>query len=62
VSQLFFASGFFQESVSPKPLIIPLELFQICSKICGDIRSIRFATGVNDSGANRKNLQSDIFL
>jgi hypothetical protein len=29
----FFASGFFPESVSPKPLIIPLGTFQIFAKI-----------------------------
>jgi hypothetical protein len=47
----FFASGFFlHESVSPKPLIIPLGPFQIFSKIRGDIRSSRFATGVNETG------------
>ncbi len=38
----FFASGFFLESVSPKPLIILLRLFQIFSKIRGDIHSSRF--------------------
>ncbi len=46
----FFASGFFLETVSPKPLIIPLDPFRIFSKIGGDIRSSRFATGVNDTG------------
>ncbi len=46
----FFASGIFLESVSQKPLIIPLGSFQIFSKILGDIRSSRFATGVNDAG------------
>jgi hypothetical protein len=46
----FFASGFFRESISPKPLIIPLGPFQIFSKIRGDIRSSRFATGVNETG------------
>ncbi len=45
----FFASGFFHESVFPKPLIIPIR---------GDIRSSRFATGVNDTGGKWKNLQS----
>jgi hypothetical protein len=29
----FFASGFFLESVSPKPLIIPIGPFRIFSKI-----------------------------
>ena len=49
-----FASGFFLESVSPKPLIIPLGSFRIFSKIPGDIRSSRFATGVNDTGSKWK--------
>jgi hypothetical protein len=34
------------ESVSPKPLTIPVGPFRIFSKIRGDIRSSRFATGV----------------
>ncbi len=60
-----FASGFFHESVSPKPLSIPLGPFRIFSKIRGDIRSSRlttsftsvvdtsgkFAIGVNDTGS-----------
>jgi hypothetical protein len=54
VSQDFFASGFFHESVSPKLLIIPLGPFQIFSKIRGDIRSSRFATGVVDTGGKWK--------
>ncbi len=41
-------------SVSPKPLSIPLCPFQIFLKICGDIRSSRFATGVNDTGGKCK--------
>ncbi len=55
---------FFHESVSPKPLIIPLGPFQIFSKIRGDIRSYeiifnhffwtplgsRVAAGVVDTG------------
>jgi len=56
-----FASGFFHESVSPKPLSIPVGPFRIFKKIRGDIRSSRlttgikdtsgkFATGVNDTG------------
>jgi hypothetical protein len=49
-----FASGFFHESVSPKPLIIPLGPFQIFSKILGDICSSRFATGVNNAGGKWK--------
>jgi hypothetical protein len=50
----FFASGFFLESVSPKPLIIPSGPFRNFSKIRGDIRSSRFANGVNDTGGNWK--------
>ncbi len=45
-----FASGFFHESVSPKPLSIPLGPFRIFSKIRGDIRSLRLTTGINDTG------------
>jgi hypothetical protein len=61
VSPDFFASGFFHESVSPKPLSIPLGPFRFFSKILGDIRSsmlttaigdngCKFATGINDTG------------
>jgi hypothetical protein len=50
----FFASGFFHGSVSPKPLSIQLGSFRIFSKIRGDIRSSRFATGVNDTGGKCK--------
>jgi hypothetical protein len=50
----FFASGFFLEPVSPKRLIIPSGPFRIFSKIRGDIRSSRFATGVNDTGGKWK--------
>jgi hypothetical protein len=45
-----FASGLFHESVSPKALSIPLGPFRIFSKIRGDIRSSRLATGINDTG------------
>jgi hypothetical protein len=45
----FFASGFFHESVSPQPQSIPLRPYRNFSKIRGDIRSSRFATGVNDT-------------
>ncbi len=34
-----FDFKFFHESVSPKPLSIPLGPFRICSKICGNIGS-----------------------
>jgi hypothetical protein len=44
----------FLESVSPKPLIIPLGPFGIFAKIHRDIRSSRFATGVNDTGGKWK--------
>jgi hypothetical protein len=46
----FFASGFFHQSVFPKPQSIPLGPFQIFSKIRGDIRSSRLTTGVADTG------------
>ncbi len=59
-----FDFWFFHESVSPKPLSIPLGPFRIFSKIHGDIRSsrlppvsttlailvVKFATGVVDTG------------
>ncbi len=48
--EIFFASGSFHESVSPQPQSSPLRPFRIFSKIRGDIRSSRFATGVNDTG------------
>jgi hypothetical protein len=35
-------SGFFLETISPKPLSILLGLFRIFSKIRGDIRSSRW--------------------
>ncbi len=54
----FFATGFFLESVSPKPLTITLGLFRIFSKFRGDIRSSRFATGVNDTGGKWQKLSS----
>jgi hypothetical protein len=57
----FFASGFFDESVSPQPQSIALGPFRIFSKIRRDNRKSRcttginnisgkFATGVNDTG------------
>jgi hypothetical protein len=45
-------SGFLHGSVSPKPLILLLGLFQIFSKIPGDIRSSRCITSVVDAGSN----------
>jgi hypothetical protein len=51
----FSASGFLHGSVSPKPLIIPLGLFQMFSKIRGDIRSWKCTTGINNnSGTSGK--------
>jgi hypothetical protein len=35
----FFTSGFFHESGSPKPLIVPSGRLEFFSKILGDIRS-----------------------
>jgi hypothetical protein len=46
----FFASCFFHESPSSKPLILTLGSFRIFSKIRGDIRKSRCTTGVNDTG------------
>ncbi len=43
----FSTSGFFHESVSPRPPSIPLEPFWIFSKIRGDIRELMF---INDTG------------
>ncbi len=54
VSRDFSTSGFFHGSVSPKPLSIPLRLFQIFSKIRGDIRGSRYTTGVNNTGGKWK--------
>jgi hypothetical protein len=54
VSRDFRLLVFFNESVSPKPLSIPIGSFQIFSKIRGDIRSSRFAPGVNDTGGKYK--------
>jgi hypothetical protein len=50
----FSTSVFFHESVFPKPLSIPFGSFRIFSKILGDIRSSRFATGVVDTGGKCK--------
>ena len=46
----FFASGFFDESVSPQPQSIALGPFQIFSKIREDNRKSRCTTGINDTG------------
>jgi hypothetical protein len=45
----FSTSGFFHESVSPKPLSIPLGQFQIFPKIHGEIFSSGSTTGVTDN-------------
>ncbi len=45
-----FDFSFFYESVSPKPLSLPLWSFRIFSKIRRDIRSSRCTTGVVDTG------------
>jgi hypothetical protein len=49
-----FDFWFFHESVSPKPLSIPLGPFRIFSKIRGDIHSSRCTTGVVDTGGKWK--------
>ncbi len=54
-----FDFWFFSWISSPKPLKIPLGVFQIFSKICGDIRSSRCTTGVVDIGGKWKNLISE---
>jgi hypothetical protein len=46
----FSTSGFFYESVSPKPLSILIGPFRIVLEIHGDIRSLRCTTGVVDTG------------
>jgi hypothetical protein len=51
----FSTSGFFHESVSPRPPSIPLEPYWIFSKIRGDIRELLLITGVNDTGNNPTN-------
>ncbi len=53
-----FCFCLFLESVSPKPLIITLGLFRIFSKFRGDIRSLRFATSVNDTCGKWQKLSS----
>ncbi len=46
----FSSSGFFHESVSPRPISISLGPFRIFSKIRRDIRELMFIAGVNDTG------------
>ncbi len=50
----FSTSGFFHESVSPKPMSIQLGPFRIFLKIRGDIRSSRCNTGDVDTGGKWK--------
>ncbi len=45
----FWASVFFHDSSSPKPLKITLGWFQIFSKIRGDIHKSRYTTSINDT-------------
>jgi hypothetical protein len=54
VSRDFLLLVFFMNQFPPKPLIIPLGSFRIFSKIHGDIRSSRFATGVVETGGKWK--------
>jgi hypothetical protein len=46
----FFASGFFRESSSPKPLKKTQVSFLFCSKIHGDIRKSWCTISINDIG------------
>ncbi len=48
-----FDFWFFHESVSPKPLSIPLWPCRICSKIRGDIRSSRCTTGAVETRSKK---------
>jgi hypothetical protein len=57
VSRDFLLLIFFHESVSPKPMILPLGPFRI-----GDIRSSRLPPVSLTPVANGKNLQSEKFL
>ncbi len=53
---------FFSWISSPKPLSIPLGLFQIFSKIRGDICSSRWTTGVVDTGGKWRKSSITTFL
>ncbi len=46
-----FSSGYFHESSSHKSLKITLRSFQIFAKILGDIRKLRWTTGINETAA-----------
>jgi hypothetical protein len=50
VSRNFLLLVFFINQFPPQPQSIPLRLFQIFSKIRGDIRKSRCTTGINDTG------------
>ncbi len=54
MSRDFRLQIFFNESVSPKPLSIPLGPFRIFLRKFGDIRSSRCTTGVVDTGGKWK--------
>jgi hypothetical protein len=54
VSRDFRLLVFFHESVSPKPLSIPLGPHRIFLKIGGDIQSSRCTTGIVDTGGKSK--------
>jgi hypothetical protein len=64
----FFASGFFQESSSHKPLKITLGSFQIFLKIRWDICQSRCAPGINNTSGKfvcihlNVNLKKKIYL
>jgi hypothetical protein len=46
----FSTSGFFHESLSPRPPSIPLGPFEFFAKIRGDIRKCMLIAGDNDTG------------
>ncbi len=48
----YFASSFFHESSSPKPLKITLGSFKFFLKICGNILKTRCTTGITTPAAN----------
>jgi hypothetical protein len=59
--EIFDFCFFFHESVSPKPLSIPIEPFRIFSKILGDIRSSRCTTGARHRWQMAKIFKLKIF-
>jgi hypothetical protein len=63
VSRDFLLLVFFLESVSPKPLIIPLGLFQIFSKNSWRYLPLKGLPPVSTTPvANGKNLQAEQFI